>query len=40
MDTDYPLHTFTTWTKQIELTLGSATPSLVRLGKAIADEDI
>jgi alkylation response protein AidB-like acyl-CoA dehydrogenase len=38
VDTDYPLHTFTTWTKQIELTLGSATPSLVRLGKAIADE--
>jgi alkylation response protein AidB-like acyl-CoA dehydrogenase len=40
MDTDYPLHTFTTWTKQIELTLGSATPSLVRLGRAIADEPI
>jgi alkylation response protein AidB-like acyl-CoA dehydrogenase len=39
VDTDYPLHTFTTWTKQIELTLGSATPSLVRLGKAIAAED-
>jgi alkylation response protein AidB-like acyl-CoA dehydrogenase len=38
VDTDYPLHTFTTWTKQIELTLGSATPSLVRLGRAIADE--
>jgi alkylation response protein AidB-like acyl-CoA dehydrogenase len=40
VDTDYPLHTFTTWTKQIELTLGSATPSLVRLGRAIADEPI
>jgi alkylation response protein AidB-like acyl-CoA dehydrogenase len=40
VDTDYPLHTFTTWTKQIELTLGSATPSLVRLGKAIAAEPI
>ncbi|MEY2568721.1 MAG: 3-oxocholest-4-en-26-oyl-CoA dehydrogenase beta subunit [Actinomycetota bacterium] len=40
VDTDYPLHTYTTWTKQIELTLGSATPSLVRLGKAIADEPI
>jgi 3-oxocholest-4-en-26-oyl-CoA dehydrogenase beta subunit len=39
VDTDYPLHTYTTWTKQIELTLGSATPSLVRLGKAIAAED-
>jgi alkylation response protein AidB-like acyl-CoA dehydrogenase len=38
VDTDYPLHTFTTWTKQIELTLGSATPTLVRLGRAIADE--
>jgi alkylation response protein AidB-like acyl-CoA dehydrogenase len=40
VDTDYPLHTYTTWTKQIELTLGSATPSLVRLGRAIADEPI
>jgi alkylation response protein AidB-like acyl-CoA dehydrogenase len=39
VDTDYPLHTYTTWTKQIELTLGSATPSLVRLGKAIAAEE-
>lgn len=38
VDTDYPLHTYTTWTKQIELTLGSATPSLLRLGKAIAAE--
>ena len=37
VDTDYPLHTYTTWTKQIELTLGSATPSLVRLGRAIAE---
>jgi len=40
VDRDYPLHTFTTWTKQIELTLGSATPSLLRLGRAIADERI
>ena len=36
VDMDYPLHTFTTWTKQIELTLGSATPSLLRLGRSIA----
>jgi alkylation response protein AidB-like acyl-CoA dehydrogenase len=36
VDMDYPLHTYTTWTKQIELTLGSATPSLLRLGRAIA----
>jgi 3-oxocholest-4-en-26-oyl-CoA dehydrogenase beta subunit len=40
VDTDYPLHTFTTWTKQIELTLGSATPSLVRLGRALAEEPV
>jgi alkylation response protein AidB-like acyl-CoA dehydrogenase len=40
VDRDYPLHTYTTWTKQIELTLGSATPSLLRLGKAIAEEPI
>ena len=36
VDMDYPLHTFTTWTKQIELTLGSATPSLLRRGRSIA----
>lgn len=40
VDMDYPLHTYTTWTKQIELTLGSATPSLVRLGKALAEEPV
>jgi alkylation response protein AidB-like acyl-CoA dehydrogenase len=40
VDMDYPLHTFTTWTKQIELTLGSATPSLLKLGRAIASETI
>ena len=40
VDTDYPLHTFTTWTKHIELTLGSATPSLVRLGRALAEEPV
>jgi alkylation response protein AidB-like acyl-CoA dehydrogenase len=40
VDRDYPLHTYTTWTKQIELTLGSATPSLVRLGRALADEPV
>ena len=38
VDMDYPLHTYTTWTKQIELTLGSATPSLLKLGRAIAAE--
>ena len=40
VDRDYPLHTYTTWTKQIELTLGSATPTLLRLGKAIAEEPV
>ena len=40
VDTDYPLHRYTTWTKQIELTLGSATPSLVRLGRALAEEPV
>jgi alkylation response protein AidB-like acyl-CoA dehydrogenase len=40
VDRDYPLATYTTWTKQIELTLGSATPSLLRLGKAIAEEPV
>jgi alkylation response protein AidB-like acyl-CoA dehydrogenase len=29
---DYPLHRYTLWAKQIELTLGSGTPQLVTLG--------
>jgi alkylation response protein AidB-like acyl-CoA dehydrogenase len=35
-DTDYPLHRYYRWSKQIELTLGSASVHLARLGAAIA----
>jgi len=37
VDRDYPLHRCFLWGKQIELSLGSTMPSLVRLGKLIAD---
>jgi alkylation response protein AidB-like acyl-CoA dehydrogenase len=35
-DTDYPLYRHYLWSKQIELTLGSASVHLARLGEAIA----
>jgi len=37
VDVDYPLHRHTTLAKHIELSLGAATPQLVRLGAAIAE---
>jgi alkylation response protein AidB-like acyl-CoA dehydrogenase len=36
VDVDYPLHRYYTWSKQIELTLGSAHPQLARLGALMA----
>jgi len=36
IDVDYPIHRYFLWLKQIENTLGAATPELVRLGKLIA----
>ena len=36
VDRDYPLHRCFLWGKQIELTMGSTMPSLVRLGRLIA----
>lgn len=36
VDRDYPLHRCFLWAKQLELSLGSAMPSLVRLGKLLA----
>jgi len=36
IDLDYPLHRSYIWSKQIELTLGSATQHLVHLGAALA----
>jgi alkylation response protein AidB-like acyl-CoA dehydrogenase len=36
VDVDYPLHRYYLWSKQIELTLGSGTRQLVRLGARLA----
>ena len=36
IDIDYPIHRFFLWAKQIEFTLGAATPQLVRLGEVLA----
>lgn len=38
IDVDYPIHRYFLWIKQIENTLGAATPQLVRLGSLIASE--
>ncbi len=40
VDRDYPLHRCFLWGKQIELTMGSTMPSLVRLGRLIADSPV
>jgi 3-oxocholest-4-en-26-oyl-CoA dehydrogenase beta subunit len=37
IDLDFPIHRYFLWLKQIEFTLGSATPQLVALGKILAD---
>jgi alkylation response protein AidB-like acyl-CoA dehydrogenase len=36
IDVDYPVHRYFLWAKQIEVTLGAATPELVRLGALLA----
>ncbi len=38
IDIDYPIHRYFLWLKQIEFTLGAATPQLARLGAMIAAE--
>ena len=38
VDRDYPLHRYYLWAKQMELTLGSGTRQLTRLGELIAAE--
>jgi 3-oxocholest-4-en-26-oyl-CoA dehydrogenase beta subunit len=38
IDVDYPVHRYFLWAKQLEYTLGAATPQLVRLGALIAAE--
>ncbi|MGH7803343.1 MAG: acyl-CoA dehydrogenase family protein [Candidatus Binatia bacterium] len=39
IDVDYPIHRYFLWMKQIENTLGAATPELARLGAMIAAAD-
>jgi 3-oxocholest-4-en-26-oyl-CoA dehydrogenase beta subunit len=36
IDVDFPIHRYFLWLKRYEFTLGSATPELLRIGKAIA----
>jgi acyl-CoA dehydrogenase len=38
IDVDYPIHRYFLWLKQIEYTLGAATPQLVRLGQLLAEQ--
>ncbi len=40
VDRDYPLHRYFLLTRQVELTLGSASESLRRLGRILADEPV
>jgi 3-oxocholest-4-en-26-oyl-CoA dehydrogenase beta subunit len=40
VDRDYPLHRYYLMAKQLELSLGSATPSLLRLGRSLADTPV
>ena len=36
VDVDYPIHRYFLWAKELELTLGGATPQLLRLGATMA----
>jgi hypothetical protein len=36
VDIDYPIHRYLLWGKELELTLGAATPQLLRLGASMA----
>lgn len=40
IDVDYPIHRYFLWLKQLEFTLGAATPQLARLGALIAAEPV
>jgi 3-oxocholest-4-en-26-oyl-CoA dehydrogenase beta subunit len=40
VDRDYPLHRYYLMAKQLELSLGSATPSLLRLGRSLANTPV
>jgi hypothetical protein len=36
VDTDYPIHRYFLWAKELELALGGATPQLLRIGASLA----
>ena len=38
VDREYPLHRFFLYARQLQLTLGASTPSLVALGRLLAEE--
>ena len=38
VDLDYPIHRYFRWAKVLELTLGGASPSLLRLGASLANQ--
>jgi alkylation response protein AidB-like acyl-CoA dehydrogenase len=40
VDRDYPLHRYFLWAKHLELTLGGATPQLLKLGAILANEPV
>jgi acyl-CoA dehydrogenase len=40
VDTDYPIHRYFRWAKVLELTLGGASPSLLRLGASLAGQPV
>jgi alkylation response protein AidB-like acyl-CoA dehydrogenase len=40
VDLDYPIHRYFRWAKVLELTLGGATPSLLRLGASLASQPV
>jgi alkylation response protein AidB-like acyl-CoA dehydrogenase len=40
VDRDYPLHRYFLWAKHLELTLGGATPNLLKLGAMLAAEPV
>ena len=37
IDVDFPIHRYFLWLKRYEFSLGSATPELLRIGKALAE---
>jgi acyl-CoA dehydrogenase len=40
IDLDYAIHRYFLWSKQLEYSLGAATPQLARLGRFLADEPV